>query len=92
MPNPTPFHTTGISLFKEPAHDPESKDRDVTLAEFIFLWLCAKRSKLLPEGGNLGEVDFYAIKKRLRDAVRFAVDVQRMTRSVDARALTYRAC
>jgi P4 family phage/plasmid primase-like protien len=35
MANPTPFHTTCISLFHEPAHDPDRKDRDVTLSAFI---------------------------------------------------------
>ena len=35
MANPTSFYTTGMSLFREPAHDPDSKERDLSLSEFI---------------------------------------------------------
>lgn len=38
-----------------------------------FLWLCVKRSKCLPEGGQLSEVDFAPIV----DSLRLAVDIGR---------------
>ena len=36
-----------------------------------FLWICARRSKLLPEGGTLATVNFPPIHARLRAAVEF---------------------
>jgi hypothetical protein len=33
-----------------------------------ILWVCAKRSKLLPEGGRINEVDFSAMIQRLTEA------------------------
>ena len=37
-----------------------------------FLWVCVRRSKVLPEGGRLGEVNFAPFIQRLNDAVTFA--------------------
>lgn len=37
-----------------------------------FLWICVKRSKLLPDGGALDTVDFSALDKRLEQALAFA--------------------
>jgi len=37
-----------------------------------FLWFCVKRSKSLPFGGNIQEVDFAPLVKRLGEAVAFA--------------------
>lgn len=37
-----------------------------------FLWICAKRSKVLPEGGRLDQVDFVAFSEKLSDALSFA--------------------
>lgn len=37
-----------------------------------FLWFCVKRSKSLPFGGNIQEVDFAPLAKRLSEAVVFA--------------------
>lgn len=54
-----------------------------------FLWACVRRSKVLPEGGRLDEVDFGAIARRLRDAQDFASRVQEMRRDTEARALWY---
>jgi VirE N-terminal domain/Primase C terminal 2 (PriCT-2)/Protein of unknown function (DUF3987) len=34
-----------------------------------FLWICAKRSKLLPRGGNLQKVDFRSLRERLHCAI-----------------------
>jgi hypothetical protein len=50
-----------------------------------FLWVCAKRSKLLPEGGGLDKVDFSPIAARLQKAAAFARSVQRMQRDEKAR-------
>jgi hypothetical protein len=36
-----------------------------------FLWICAKRSQLLPRGGNLASVDFTSLRRRLQDAITF---------------------
>lgn len=54
-----------------------------------FLWLCVKRSKCLPEGGRIHEVDFAPLVRQLREAVDFATGVDEMTRDEDARALWY---
>jgi hypothetical protein len=56
-----------------------------------FLWLCVTRSKLLPEGGNISQVDFYDVKQRVHQALRFARDVDKLTRSSQARALWHDA-
>jgi hypothetical protein len=52
-----------------------------------FLWACVKRSKLLPEGGRIHEVDFAPAVQRLRKAVEFARTVGEMTRDEQARSL-----
>jgi Protein of unknown function (DUF3987) len=39
-----------------------------------FLWVCARRSKLLPEGGDVFAIDWAPIQGRLADAVAFARD------------------
>lgn len=52
-----------------------------------FLWVCVKRSKCLPEGGRLHEVDFSAIVKRLREAVEFGQQVGELKRDDQARSL-----
>src|SRR5207245_6802718 len=49
-----------------------------------FLWLCVKRSKLLPRGGAIGQVDFTPILNALSGAVNFARGVGEMTRDEDA--------
>jgi Primase C terminal 2 (PriCT-2)/BT4734-like, N-terminal domain len=36
-----------------------------------FLWVCAKRSQLLPRGGNLASVDFAPLRERLVGALAF---------------------
>jgi hypothetical protein len=52
-----------------------------------FLWVCARRSKELPEGGHLDEADFYSLTNRFREAVKFAGTVREMTRAPKARSL-----
>jgi len=50
-------------------------------------WLCVKRSKLLPEGGNLAAIDFAPLLRRLTEAVRFARAAGELTRDKTAREL-----
>jgi hypothetical protein len=52
-----------------------------------FLWVCAKRSKLLPDGGDLAPADFQRLAKRL--ALRFdeVAGVREMRRTPAAKAL-----
>jgi hypothetical protein len=52
-----------------------------------FLWVCARRSKLLPEGGALETVDFTSIIQRLRAAANFARSIGRMLRDEGARMI-----
>jgi hypothetical protein len=52
-----------------------------------FLWFCARRSKALPFGGRLDEVDFSPLVNRLREAVSFARNAAEMTRDAEACAL-----
>ncbi|MBE0618111.1 MAG: primase C-terminal domain-containing protein [Proteobacteria bacterium] len=52
-----------------------------------FLWVCARRSKELPEGGELHKVDLAPILHRLKAAVDFAVQVGELRRDEAARAL-----
>ena len=50
-----------------------------------FLWACVCRSKSLPEGGRIHEVDFDSFVYRLRESVRFAADAGRLDRDDQAR-------
>jgi hypothetical protein len=52
-----------------------------------FLWFCVRRSKVLPEGGRLSEVDFGPFLRRLSAAATFAASAGEVTRSPEARAL-----
>jgi hypothetical protein len=52
-----------------------------------FLWACVCRSKLLPHGGHLEEMDFAPILKRLREAVEFARKGGQILRDHRANAL-----
>jgi hypothetical protein len=45
-----------------------------------ILWVCATRSKELPEGGNLTDSDLGPLVERLKDAVAFAQNVGEMKR------------
>ena len=51
-----------------------------------FLWACVRRSKLLPEGGNLLETDLRPLVERLRDAIGSTQNVGEMKRDDRARA------
>lgn len=51
-----------------------------------FLWLCTRRSKCLPEGGQIHKVDFSDLVTELQQAVDFAKRVEHMERDDKARA------
>lgn len=52
-----------------------------------FLWACVRRSKVLPEGGKIHEVNFGPLIKRLKDVVNFSRTVEEMKRDDGARRL-----
>ena len=52
-----------------------------------FLWFCVRRSKCLPEGGRINEVDFAPFLKRLGAVVDFAQNAGEVTRDPEAREL-----
>jgi hypothetical protein len=52
-----------------------------------FLWVCVRRSKTLPEGGNLGPDDLAGVTERITEAVHFARESKEMRRDDGARAL-----
>jgi hypothetical protein len=54
-----------------------------------ILWPCATRSKHLPEGGNLPELEAKRFGTRLREALEFARGIREVTRNDEARALWY---
>jgi hypothetical protein len=52
-----------------------------------FLVVCAKRSRLLPDGGSLTAEDFEALAERLKRVVDAARKISRLTRTTEARDL-----
>lgn len=52
-----------------------------------FLWLAVRRSKLLPDGGNMDDRDVADLGAELRGIMDAACRVERMTRSPDAAAM-----
>jgi len=52
-----------------------------------FLWVCAKRSKLLPEGGQIHQIDFSSIIHRLTGAANTGQDVGELQRDETARRI-----
>jgi len=52
-----------------------------------FLWVCVRRSKLLPEGGHIQELDFGPFVRALKSAVEYARGVTEMKRDAEAREL-----
>ena len=56
-----------------------------------FLWVCTKRSKLLPDGGRIQDVDFRPFTARLREAVLFARTVGAIRRDEQAREMWHQA-
>jgi hypothetical protein len=55
-----------------------------------FLWACVRRSKLLPDGGRIQEVDFAPLTRSLREAAESARKVVEMKRDDQARALWHK--
>ncbi len=55
-----------------------------------FLFVCVKRSKVLPEGGNIEEVDFGPLTQRLHQAIEFARRGVEIKRDDEARAIWYK--
>ena len=49
-----------------------------------FLWLCVKRSKLLPDGGDWSHIDAAGLTRRLSEAVGFARGVGEVKRDEEA--------
>jgi hypothetical protein len=49
-----------------------------------ILWVCARRSKSLPEGGNVDESELQDIKSRLAEAVKFARSTEELLRTEKA--------
>jgi predicted transcriptional regulator len=52
-----------------------------------FNWICAKRSKYLPDGGNLAENDLNEIVRCLSETVTFARQTEQMKRDGEANQL-----
>jgi Bifunctional DNA primase/polymerase, N-terminal/Primase C terminal 1 (PriCT-1)/Protein of unknown function (DUF3987) len=52
-----------------------------------FLWICSRRSKFLPDGGQVPEVELAPLVKRLGLAVAFAGEQREMERSDKAKKL-----
>jgi hypothetical protein len=52
-----------------------------------ILWFCVKRSKVLPEGGRIQDVNFAPFLQQLREAIAFAEGAGEVTRDPEARAL-----
>ena len=52
-----------------------------------FLWVCAKRSKCLPDGGAFDRMDFSDLIRRLQDAAAFARNTELMERDEQARTI-----
>ena len=52
-----------------------------------FLWVCVRRSKPLPEGGRLHDVDFAPLMRRLKEAVEFSKTAGELTKDDEARKL-----
>ncbi len=52
-----------------------------------FLWLCVRRSKSLPEGGQIQSADLAPLVARLKDAERFARSVGELRRDEKARTM-----
>jgi hypothetical protein len=52
-----------------------------------FLWVCARRSKVLPDGGRVDSLNFAPIISKLRDAIEFAANTGEVRRGKKARFL-----
>jgi hypothetical protein len=50
-----------------------------------FLWLCVKRSKLLPEGGCFHDIDKSALQAKIAESIEFARTIGEVKRDEEAR-------
>lgn len=55
-----------------------------------FTWVCAKRSKVLPEGGNLRETDMAPVRERIAEAVEYGKQAGELWRDDEARVIWHR--
>ena len=89
--NPTKATGAHISIIGHITKDELKRYLTLTEAANGFgnrhLWLCVKRSKVLPEGGRIHEVDFAPFLKRLEAVVDFAQSAGEVTRDPEARSL-----
>jgi hypothetical protein len=57
-----------------------------------YVWICVKRSRILPEGGRLQDTDLISIISRLKEAVEFGKtvgEIKKDDRAMDLWAATY---
>lgn len=54
-----------------------------------FLWVCVKRSKILPDGGNIAQVNFQPLISTLNRTVTFAKNTSELKRDQEASELWY---
>ena len=52
-----------------------------------FLWLCVRRSKVLPEGGRIHETNLDSLTDGIREAVTFAKTIDEVKRDDEARKI-----
>jgi hypothetical protein len=55
-----------------------------------FLWVCVKRSKMLPEGGSFRVEDHGELLEQLRETIRFGKQSQELFRDEGARAIWFK--
>jgi len=89
----SPARATGahISIIGHITRDELRRYLDVTEAANgfgnRFLWICVRRSKLLPEGGRMHEVDVAPLVRRLSEVIEFARTADQCRFGTDARRL-----
>jgi len=52
-----------------------------------FIWLCVRRSKILPEGGRIHEMDLTPMTDRIRESVQAAKSVDEIKRDEEAKKI-----
>ncbi len=55
-----------------------------------IIWIGVRRSKILPDGGNLNDDDLQPLRKRLQDVINFSKTVGEMKRDEESRALWHK--
>jgi hypothetical protein len=93
MTKNSPGHSTGshISVMGHITRDELLRNLDSTEAAngFAnrFLWVCVRRSKFLPDGGEIHKVDFEPLHRRLSAAIEKARSVKAIRRNETARQI-----